>query len=358
MPPPWTPEQVAWVRANPKADYAAFDAAFPGDKSVDAYYAKRSRERARPMAAVSDTAAIGIQTVKEPATDEEWEEFFSLLERADGLRSILAGPQEETTFVAPDGLPVGIAFTGDWHCGASGVDYGRLRGDLDLIRDTDGLYAVGMGDYLEGVSIHSKAAPALYAGLFNDGGFQERYVVSRAETAKGKWLALLSGNHDEWLYKNAGITRTDQLASALGAPHFGEGGGTVVCRVGRQTYRIGVRHNAPGNSRLNTTNAQRRLFDDWPAWDNCHVLCVGHFHFNDCQTVSRKGGRVVYLRSGTYKVHDAYAKAGGFAPEYGVPLAILLPDEERVIPWRGDDFGRGVAYLSALREEYAGRGAA
>ncbi len=126
----------------------------------------------------------------------------------------------------------------------------------------------------------------------------------------------------------------------------------MVCRVGGQEYRLGVRHNAPGNSRLNTTNAQRRLFDDWPRWDNCHVLCVGHFHFNDCQTVSRKGGRVVYLRSGTYKLHDAYAKAGGFAPEYGVPLAILLPDEERVLAFRGDDLAFGLDYFQHLRQRY------
>ncbi len=360
----WDPEQIAWIRANPRLSYGAFVEMFGYGRTAQAFYQRKHRVFAevgggpapRPM---DDTPAPATQTIKDDATEEEWEEFFGLLESADGMRHHLSTTQEETVFTAPDdGLPIAVAFTGDWHCGASGVDYARLKADLETVRDTDGLYAIGMGDYLEGVSIHSKAAPALYSGLFNDGRFQERYVVGRAALAKGKWLALLSGNHDEWLYKNAGITRTDQFATALACPYFGEGGGTVACRLGGRVYRLGVRHNAPGNSRLNTTNAQRRLFDDWPAGENCHVLCVGHFHFNDCQTVSRKGGRVVYLRNGTYKLHDQYAKAGGFSPEYGVPLVILLPDEERVIPWRGDDFEWGVDYFKALRAGYARRRAA
>lgn len=293
-------------------------------------------------------------TVKERPSDEEYEEFFGLIEQAGAARLLLSPTQESTEFLADDErLPVAIAFTGDWHCGASGVRYDWLRRDLELIRDTPGLYAVGMGDWLEGVLTTTKAASALYSGLFNDGGSQEVYVLKRSSICKGKWLAVLSGNHDEWIYRAAGITRMDQLAGELDAPHFSQGGGTIFATVGGQRYVIGVRHNVTGNSRLNTTNAQRRAFDDWPEWENCDLICVAHLHYNDLHIQPRRGGRCVYLRSGTYKVADGYARDHGFTPEWGVPLAILLPDRKRIIAWRGDDFLDALSYFGWLRAEYA-----
>lgn len=362
----FTPEQDEWMRANPGKGWNSYLAEGVGDHARTTFQERKRHLLGKRIATnapdpASDTApvsagAVSWEGIEEPS-DEEWEQFFALLEGANDLRALLGTSPSRVEFSAPDdGLPVAVAFTGDWHCGAGGVEYGLLRRDLDLIRDTPGLYAVLMGDALEGVSTHSKAAPALYSGLFSDGRFQEKYVVMRAVTCAGKWLAMLSGNHDEWIYKNAGISRMDQLAAKVGAPHFGEGGGTVVVRVGGQEYVIGVRHNAPGNSRLNTSNPIRRLFDDWPEWENAHILCIAHFHYNDLHVQSRKGGHpVTYLRSGTYKLHDSYAKAGGFTPEYGVPMVVLKPDTHEVVAWRGNQFLEGVEYLTWLRAQYAAR---
>lgn len=310
--------------------------------------------QARELEAAREAAARAPVTVKERPSDEEYEAFFQLLEAADAAKGALSPTQESTEFTAPEpGMPVAFAYTGDWHCGAGGVRYDLLRRDLEVIRETDGLYAVGMGDWLEGVNVTTKAASALYSGLFNDGGFQEVYVVTRAKVLRGKWVAILSGNHDEWIYRAAGITRMDQFAAELDAPHFSQGGGTVFVNVGGQRYTVGVRHNAQGNSQLNTTNAQRRAFDSWPEWDNCHAIVLAHLHFNDLHIQPRRGRRCVYLRSGTYKTVDGYARDHGYVPEWGVPLTIFLPDEERVIAFRGDDFLEGVRYFRWLRERYA-----
>lgn len=294
---------------------------------------------------------VGEQSLQQPATDEEWDEYFATLIDADGQSRDLSTSQDTTEWTPNITAPTAIAFTGDWHCGAKGVDYKELDRTLDIIRTTPGLYAVGMGDYHEGVSIHSKAAPALYTGLFNSSDEQERYVRMRLERARGKWITIISGNHDEWLYKHAGLTRVARVAEDLGIPHFGEGGGTVYANVGGIRYAIGVRHNAPGNSRLNTSNSQRRMFDDWPQWDNLHVAVIAHLHHNDMHIASRKGQRCIYLRSGTNKVHDAYAKAGGFTPEWGVPIVILYPDRLPVA-FRGDDFELGLRFFQAERARY------
>jgi hypothetical protein len=40
-----------------------------------------------------------------------------------------------------------------------------------------------------------------------------------------------------------------------------------------------------------------------------------------------------------------------------VPLVILLPDEEKVLPFRGDDLAHGLDQLALLRARYAAKAA-
>jgi hypothetical protein len=300
--------------------------------------------------------------VQPPPTYEEYEKVFRLVEDMDEAKGSLIPQQAQTTFTPDDkDMPIAIAFTGDWHLGAAGVLYGQLRRDMEVIADTPGLYAIGLGDYKENVKPQMKPGNALYANIMNEPGLQSRMALHRAEIARGKWLVIADGNHDAWDYSVAGISSTPQLAQHLGVPFFGEGGGTVFVEMAGVRYAIGVKHNNTGNSRLNTTNAQRRAFDEWPNWENIDVICLAHFHFNDLQKVPRKGGACVYLRSGTYKAafspggitRDGYAAKFGYTPEYGVPIVILLPYERRVIPFRGDDFKEGVEMLKTLREKWA-----
>lgn len=302
-----------------------------------------------------------MQTVVAEPDDEQYERLLRLFEEIDDSVAALSPTQESTEFRAPDdGLPIGIAFSGDWHLGASGIESERLRADLKLIGTTDGLYVAGMGDYVEGVGIYNKAASALYEGLFNDGDLQEAASITYFRYADGKWIAVGEGNHDAWMRRSAGVSRLSRILRQLGVrgqrpPYFSQGGGTIFAHVGHQRYVIAIVHNATGNSRLNTTNAQRRVFDSWPQWEGCDVICCGHLHFNDLHIQSRKGSRCLYLRSGTAKTRDSYAADHGFRPEYGIPLTILLPDEKRVLAFRGDDFRLGVDYLTWLREQYRAR---
>lgn len=348
----WTPEREAYLIAKP-IDFDGFNA-LHGPVERHVWRNKRNRlvgpqQHLVPM--IVDDEIVGMQTVREYATDDEWDDYFAALIDADEQQGGLSASQDTTEWHAPDNLPIAVAFTGDWHIGSRGVLYRKLDETLDTIRDTPGLYAIGMGDYHEGVSIHSKAAPALYSGLFNSGDEQERYVRMRFQRARGKWLALISGNHDEWCYRHAGLTRVVSMAQELSVPHFGEGGGTLYLHIGDARWVVGVRHNAPGNSRLNTSNSQRRMFDDWPQWDNLHVAAIAHLHHNDMHVPSRKSGRCIYLRSGTNKVRDAYAKAGGFVPEWGVPLVIFYPDRHPMA-FRGDDWEEGLRFFRTERQRY------
>lgn len=393
-----TMEAAQWIRNNPTQNkYKAFKQAFPDSDLTNNQWGRlryevlqrpdKDRRYADSGAGVDLAQLVAQQkghipgqevylqmaerelvsreadqlTVKPVATSEDYERLFTLIEEMDDAKGGLSPQQMQTTFRPPqDGLPIGIAFTGDWHLGAGGVLYKQLRIDLETIRDTDGLYAVGMGDYKENVKPQMKPGNAMYNNAMNEPGLQLRMAIQRAEIARGKWLVIADGNHDAWDFSVAGISSTPQLAQHLGVPFFGEGGGTIFVEVRGVRYAVAVQHNHVGNSRLNTTNAQRRTFDEWPVWENVDVVCLAHFHFNDIQKVSRKGGKCVYLRNGTYKAartdggvpRDGYSAKLGLNPEYGVPIAILYPDQRKVVGFSGDDFQEAVAFLKMARAQY------
>jgi hypothetical protein len=347
----WSREAVAWLAQHPDSTHEqCLDAGFCTDRTYHAFRMKRD-DVAKQRLTIRDLNTMQLSTRHD--SPEERTAYFAAVEEAAMLRARNQTRTNATEWYAPaDGLPVGIVFSGDWHCGAHGVDYPRLDADLDLFHRTPGVYFVGMGDYHEGVSIHSKAAAALYTGCYNDSTEQEERVMMRLWKVRDKTIVDLEGNHDAWLAKHAGLQRMSRLCRELGVEYFGEGGGTVYANVGEQRYVLGVRHNHTGNSQLNTSNAQRRMVDGWLSWDTLHVAVLAHFHFCDLHIASRHSKRCIYLRSGTYKIFDGYAKSRGFYPELGTPLIILLPDREWIIPFRGDDVHHGLNYLAWLREEY------
>jgi hypothetical protein len=338
----WDAEEVADTH---RLDWPSFSAKYD-DRTFDAYRIKRGRTRERVVDLVGG-ATVTLQTV--PAADE-WETLWSALEHVGETRGDLDVSQESTDVTIEDDKPIGVCFLGDIHAGSAGVDYARLREDLETIRDTDGLYVCGLGDYLDNFKPQAKSGTGLYHSLFASPEEQLAYVATRLRIAKGKWLCLCQGNHDAFDGRWAGIDRLPALAADLDTPYFTERGGTVKVTIGGVRYTIIVKHNYAGKSQINKGNSQRRMMTEWPwEWDNADVACLAHLHEPYMQTQYSKGRVVTMFRTGTYKLHDSWAESGGYRPSYGVPLVVLYSDEHKVVPFHGAHFREGVTHLRTAR---------
>lgn len=333
----WTPAET---EAALTLDWRTFSPMYPWI-SFKAYRDKRYRERKKGLA---------VPTLDPPPEDADWNTLFDALEDAEEARERLAPTQESTHVEFPDDKPIGIAFLGDVHAGAGGVDYRRLRADLESIRDTDGLYVVGMGDYIENTKTSLKSATALYSAAFPSPREQIEYIRRRFAICQGKWLAIIQGNHDQFDYRTAGVDRLPALAEGLGIPYFSERGGTVVVDGEGVSYHVVVKHDYTGKSRINKSNSARRLWDEWPwEWENADVICLAHTHEPDLHMPMKKGQPVAFLRSGTYKTHDGWAESAGYRPSYGAPVVILYPGERKIVPFHGAAFDDAVRYLNYVR---------
>lgn len=339
---PWTPEEEA--AALEHQSYASFSTLFP-NRTYGAYHVKKCmlKKALRANPVLTDEQPVADTTIPE----EGWEELFDSLERAESARQFLSPTQESVHRFFARG-PIALAFMGDIHAGAGGVDYARFRRDLDVIRETDGLYFISNGDQLENANPKMKSGNALYHAAFSSPREQLHYIKTRFWPVKDKLLCITQGNHEARDGQMAGIDRLPGLANDLGVSYFTERGGTIHLTVGDQRYTIIAKHSYMGNSKITATNSARRLWVEWPhSWESADVIALAHFHDPHVYQHEVRGRDVVWLRNGSYKIKDEWSESKGYRPAYGVPIVIFYPDTHKMVAFK--DFDDGVRFFRAIR---------
>jgi hypothetical protein len=60
------------------------------------------------------------------------------------------------------------------------------------------------------------------------------------------------------------------------------------------------------------------------------------------------GQKVIYFRSGTYKVYDEHGqKIGGYVGQHGAPMIVIYPNKKKIVPFR--ELDDGITFLRAVR---------
>lgn len=335
------------MRACLTLEFDDFHDLYPHRK-WNAYRFKRARLIEKGAVIPTETA---LSSAKPEPREEDWEALFSALESAEATRHRLSPTDEVAHITAPGNAPFGVAVMSDLHIGASGVDYARLREDIDLISRTDGLGVIVNGDLWENSKPQMKSGNALYHSLFSSPREQYYYARTRFSPIKEKILAITQGNHDARDAIVAGIDRLPDLCRELNTHYFTERGGTIYLTVGDQEYVIVAKHEYGGSSKTNKSNRARRLWEEWPhSWENADVVTVGHLHEPDMHVTMRRGQPVYFAQSGSYKLHDSYSESHGYRPSYGVPLLVFYPDRRKIVPFT--DMEDGITFLRLARAKY------
>lgn len=176
-------------------------------------------------------------------------------------------------------------------------------------------------------------------------GMQDLLVNKMMEEVKGKCIALIRGCHDDWDKKLSDKDFIEELCKTTDSINLWHGGMLTV-NIGYETYKIAARHKYKNESSLNTTNAQRNMMNDFGPVD---VVALAHKHFPDLQILDRMGGKVVYIRSGSYKKYDEFGqKIGGYEGKKSVPIEVIFPKEHKVVPFQ--ELEDGITYLKAVRK--------
>jgi hypothetical protein len=258
--------------------------------------------------------------------------------------------------------PVAVAFLADWHVGSRWVDYDHLKDFTKTLAEyreanPGALKIVFLGDGTDGYMPNM--------GRVSGGMFEEVEPNLDRQDALFVWLAnrmggmdyITMGCHWNWALA-AGRDPLLHVAPAIGAKHSGQGI-YIRATVGEQEYRIVGRHKSMGDSRLNTSNAHRRLFDEYemPGHDDGRrpdIVARAHLHVNRLHREKRAGMDTIWLSAGGAKGSDNYARQLGVKHcsgpgEAGMPLVVLYPDSKRMVPFYGTDWVEGLTFLEVER---------
>jgi hypothetical protein len=242
--------------------------------------------------------------------------------------------------------PIGICFMGDPHVDNPGCNWPQLKRDISILENTDGMYAVNIGDLTDN-----------WVGrlirLYADQEMSKKQAWKLAKylirDAKIKWLCHILGNHDMW---NDG----PYLIKANAHP-------TVPVEEWQSRFqvvfpndariRVHVAHDFPGTSIWNSMHGPKRAS---MLWEEADIFACGHKHNWEIQEGENANRDYVYwlIRARGYKAIDHYADQRGYGSQkYGSSIVAIVdpsskgPSKIRCIP----DLEEAAEYLTWKRSK-------
>jgi len=271
---------------------------------------------------------------KTPIIDENLM-LSHLIEARKIYQEMEVGQREATVTLKteyPD-LPAYIWLNTDDHVGSIFTDYEAFLQDFNTVKDNPNFALISNGDEVDNFMVTNKAATGTYENPLNP---QQQALLFQSMFKKlddkGKIIAMGFGNHNQWLrgvgYKFENTWLRDFKAPVLNC------GGLVNVKYGTQEYKIAISHMHWGSSKLNITNACKRMLEhDYPEADCCFL---GHTHQKSIEHLNRAGRDVVMVVGGTYKTTDEFGSEHGLGNSRGnvggITLA-LFPDKKRITPF-------------------------
>lgn len=227
--------------------------------------------------------------------------------------------------------PIGILHFGDPHVDDPGTDIAALERDVDLVRNTEGLFGGNIGD-LQNNWVGRLAA--LYAEQSTSA--RESWALTEWLVTSIRWLYIIGGNHDCW--SGAGdpliwITRSQQ------GVYENHGARLNLSFPNGKEVRVNARHDFRGHSQWNPVHGPSKAVQ--MGWRD-HILMAGHKHVSGAAILKCPSSGLIShaLRCAGYKKYDRYAD------QLGLPDQSVSPTVSTIIdPQYADDDPRLITVI-------------
>jgi transposase-like protein len=221
--------------------------------------------------------------------EEIWQKAFLAQERAEVVRQA----KDERRITLPN-EPCALVVLSDIHFGDPETDHKAARRDAEIVRDTEGMYALFNGDGVNNWIVEKLMSLQRSQALT----FREEMTlfVDWLEILGDDLKVVIDGNHEHWTEKLAGIPL---LATLL------KGKKAIVDAV------------------FNPTHGQEV---GWERGDDDYDIALGgHTHIGTlCRPFYRHNRKRWAVLTGTYKVGDGFGRSLGFPSPKGRGCGALL----------------------------------
>lgn len=207
---------------------------------------------------------------------------------------------------------LGLAFS-DAHIGAYTSDHKLIKNLMDGLMTTPNSFLVDTGDTFNN---------GIWGGLqFEDvipPYIQTFTVKDLARELGNKYAACVVGNHPEWMFSASGVKPEALFAEEIKGPIFA-GMGLLHLHASNQEYDIALAHTYWGKSKKNIFNVCINFRQN--EYPDADTFIIGHEHIWGHAKERVDGHEVLYVRPGTAKIKDRYARIHGIARR-GQPMGI------------------------------------
>jgi hypothetical protein len=244
--------------------------------------------------------------------------------------------------------PIGLLFFGDPHVDDDGTDIEALERHTQLVKDTEGLFAVNVGDT-------TNNWVGRLARLYGEQSTSASQAWRLAEWFVGRcdWLWMIGGNHDLWSGSGDPLRWIAKQSDAL----YKSSEARIALRFpnGREV-RVNSRHDHSGSSIWNPAHGPMKAAI---MGTRDHLYVAGHKHESAYSVLKdpQSGIAMHALKVSSYKVYDRFAKERGFRDNTLSPCAVAVIDPE--LPVDHPDLIKifwepevAVDYLKVLRGRY------
>lgn len=198
--------------------------------------------------------------------------------------------QKEATWIPqaeyPE-LPIVLLLASDIHYGSIHTDYNLLEKHLDIVENTPNIFMATNGDHVDNFNpnIHptgmteNPIPPQMQGRVFA----QKLLDLDK----KGKIAVMGQGNHDDFGFAASGQDHYESFYDEMTAPIFTQGGMLSIVTRGA-TYDLLMNHTFWGNSKLNPTNAPKRMLE-YEGGGRGDISWVGHCFADDVEILTPQG---------------------------------------------------------------------
>jgi len=296
--------QVRVKKDGARVSLGAFDSIEEAIKVRDDFFENGTKEKNTEHVIKEFPKITGITPVDDYDINDVWElaelsfDAIQEKERKRKAQKIELGSK-----------PVAIALLSDLHIGNSTTDYRQLRTDAELIKNTDGMYAIFHGD-----GIDNWIVPKLL--MLQRGqavNFEQELLLfeSWLSMIEEKLIVVVSGNHDNWTYSLSGIDIVKRMLRHTKVLYDRDEVRTVINLAGK-SWEFCIRHKWLGSSIYNPTHGIERYSRMGASFD---IGIGGHTHIGSLsrEFLSYDNRQCMAIITGTYKKYD------GFARQLGLP---------------------------------------
>lgn len=215
---------------------------------------------------------------------------------------------------------------GDPHLGSTHTRYLDVLNCAELVRDTEHLYTVLMGDYADNFKKHSPGGGIWEQVIPPAKAIQE--VTEIVDIMKDKVIGVVAGCHDLWDFQSSGKKFARELSDRCPNSYWLGVNGYINIKVGVHTYRIYASHKYLGGSKYNICHGIASHFREVGDFD---IGFGAHRHQPGIFVPYIRGKFVYCIRSTSFKVTDVYIKSKGYQDSPKASPCVILRHETKTI---------------------------